>query len=574
MSVELIITLSVVVLILLIYTLTYFIRKKHYERIDGLDKVKKELHTKIPVEKVSTLDKMMITGQSKEVATSVMADIDTIEDENLPLVESYLFEAEQATDRYRFGQSTKIESQAEQLLQKIEENIIIASEKIEELLQREQANLRKIDSIKKRYHKVRKELLAKSFTFGDSINSLEDKLGIMEGLFMSFSDLTASGDHEEAKKIVNQLDAKLNEMESMMASIPEINNKIENDYKKQLQEIKQGYNKLIEKDYKFPESIDIEKKSEQLTEGINHLKELLAQLELKKIESEQIEVEKRIDELYDAMEKEISAKRELAKLSRKMPKILYYLTTENKELGLELDRIGQSYQLDQGEHKKYLVMKSILEEQETLIAKVSDKIEKNEISYSVALETLEESFEKLETLSHSYEEFRLRLYAYREKEKEIKEDVEEMEYALREMKKYIEAQHLPGLPDDYLDLFFYTTDQLEKLSTELAKHKLDLTKVLELHSMCDEDVEQLADKTEEIVDNALLTELTSQRLYRYKEEHPEVIETIKYSESLFLDDYDYETALKMVREKLESIEPGAFDSVKDLYKKEMQKQNE
>lgn len=571
MSVELIIILSIIVLAILIYTFTYFTRKKHYERIDELDQSKKEKYTKIPSEKLLSLDKMMITGQSKEVADNVITDINVIEVEKLPIVESHLFDAEQATDRYRFNQSSQSELKAEQLLKEIEQSIVKATQKMDELLQREQANLRNIDSIKKRYHKVRKELLAKSFTFGESINRLEDELGTMEKLFTSFSDLTASGDHEEARKIVNQLENQLNQMADLMVSIPEINNKIENDYEEQLKEIEHAYESLIEKKYKFPENIDIKQKIANLTNEIKHLKDLLAELELEKIETEQLEVENNIDELYEAMEKEINAKKALEKLSRKIPKVIYYLLNESKELGLELDRIGQSYQLNQQENEKYLEMKSKVEEQEALVASLSEKIENNMIAYSVALETLQETFDNLEELSHSFTSLRETLYAYRDKEKEIKNDLEDMELSLREMKRYIQAKNLPGLPDDYLDLFFYTTDQLENLSTELARHKLDLEKVIKLYAICDEDVEHLADKTEEIVDNALLTELTSQRLYRYKEDYPEVIETIKYSESLFLDDYDYETSLKMVREKLEFIEPGAFESVRTLYKKETSK---
>lgn len=569
MTVELIITLSIVILAILIYTVTYFIRKKHYERIDELDRIKKELYSKMPSDKIRTLDKMMITGQSKEVADSVIADVNIIEGKNLPAVESHLFDAEQATDRYRFNQSTKSEQKAEELLKETEENILLTSEKMDELLQREQANLRKIDSIKKRYHKVRKELLAKSFTFGESINSLEDRLGVMENLFTSFSDLTASGDHEEAKKVVNQLESRLTEMEAMIVSIPELNSKIENDYEKQLEEIKEGYEKLIEQDYIFPESFDIEEHISQLSTKIVQLKGLLAQLELEEIESEQANVEQIIDELYDAMEKEINAKYSLEKLLRKLPKIIYYVTNQSKELSLEIDRIGQSYQLYQGEQETYGEMNNAMQEQKNVVASLTEQIEKNSIAYSDAEELLLQAFSQLENLSHSYDTLSESLYAYRDKEKEIKKDLEEMEHALREMKRYIQGKHLPGLPDDYLDLFFYTTDHLEQLSVELARPRLDLEEVTRLHALSDEDIEHLADKTEETVDNALLTELTSQRLYRYKEDYPGVMETIKYSEALFLDDYDYETSLKMVREKLESIEPGAFEEVKSRYKKEM-----
>ena len=94
MSVELIIILSIIVLAILIYTFTYFTRKKHYERIDELDQSKKEKYTKIPSEKLLSLDKMMITGQSKEVADNVITDINVIEVEKLPIVESHLFDAE------------------------------------------------------------------------------------------------------------------------------------------------------------------------------------------------------------------------------------------------------------------------------------------------------------------------------------------------------------------------------------------------------------------------------------------------------------------------------------------------
>ena len=568
MTVELFITLSLVLLAVLIYTGTYFIRKKHYERIDMLDSQKKDLYAELPVDKLQTLNKMMITGQSKEVAESVIDTLDEIEGKKLPAVESHLFDAEQSTDRYRFSKSTKSENQAEALIREIEESLGHTSKKLDELLQREQANLRKIDSIKKRYHKVRKELLAKSFSFGASINSLEDRLGTMENHFTSFSDLTASGDHEEAKKIVSQLESQLTEMESMMVSIPSINDKIENDYEKQLEEIREGHEKLIGQDYQFPNSAEIDEMTRQLSEQIAHLRDLLAQLELKDIDSEQNTVEESIEEIYSVMEKEIDAKYSTEKLLRKMPKIMYYVTNQSKELGLEIDRISQSYRLYQGEHESYLEMNDVMKEQKRLVAEVTEQLEKTNIAYSDAEKLLMQAFDRFELLSKSYGSLSENLYAYRDKEKEIKNDLEEMEHALREMRRYVQSKHLPGLPKDYMDLFFYTTDHLEKLSVELARPKLDLEEVIRLHALCDEDIEHLADETELTVDNALLTELTSQRLYRYKEEYPGVMETIKYSEALFLDEYDYETSLKMVREKLESIESGAFEEVKSIYSKE------
>ena len=74
--------------------------------------------------------------------------------------------------------------------------------------------------------------------------------------------------------------------------------------------------------------------------------------------------------------------------------------------------------------------------------------------------------------------------------------------------------------------------------------------------------------TKEIVWQVELLERTSQRLYRYKDSHKGILETIRYSESLFTEDYDYDTALRLVREKLENVDPGAYEEIVENYEKE------
>jgi Negative regulator of septation ring formation len=143
-----------------------------------------------------------------------------------------------------------------------------------------------------------------------------------------------------------------------------------------------------------------------------------------------------------------------------------------------------------------------------------------------------------------------------------------MEQAMYEMKRHLENERLPGLPNDYLELFFSTTDRIENLSAELSHPKIQLIEIRKIHKMCQEDVTQLGDITNELIRQVELIERTSQRLYRYKDSHKGVLETIRYSESLFTEDYDYDTALRLVREKLENVDPGAYDEVVAAYEKE------
>jgi len=323
MPIEVIVALIILLIAITLYILTYYLKKKNYSAIDELDKRKKEAQNNMPIDKAKSLDKMMITGQTKEMADKVLESINQIEEHTLPHIESLLFEAEQATDRYKFNQSKKYQNQANEHLLQMEEETKSYTQTIDELLQREQANLKKIEGIKKKYHEIRKELLAKSFSFGSAINKLEDKLGQMEKLFTSFSDLTASGDHEEAKKVVNQLDNRLNEMEKLMADIPPILKTIQTVYSEELKEIEEGHQQLVKQDYVFPEELSIEKEITFIEEEIQRMNELISDLKVEETRLLQEETETTIDKLYDAMELEIEAKSNAQKILKQLAKVYY-----------------------------------------------------------------------------------------------------------------------------------------------------------------------------------------------------------------------------------------------------------
>lgn len=565
MTIEIVVALSIIILAVMLYMSTYYLKKKHYTAIDQLDLKKKQAQGSLPVGKAGKLKKMALTGQTKASADAAVQKVKGIENSRLPEVEALLFEAEQATDRFRFKQASEHQERSGAALEEIQTEVDHLSSLIDELLQREEANLKKVESIKKRYHKIRKELLASSFTFGDSINSLEEKLGEVEAEFTLFSDLTASGDHEEAKKIVSRLDSKITEMEKLMKRIPELIRTIESEFLKQKEEIMQGYSSLQEQGYLFPESAAVDENLSHLDREIKELKYSVNELQMSDVDQQVEAIESRIDQIYDFMEEEIEAKPEVAKLIKQLKKIVLYVQDQKREISFEVDRINQSYTLYKNEQATLDKLKAEFAVQTEQIGRVESRLADEALPYSAARHTLEVCFDQLEQLSSGLNELSSELYGYRQTEMEIRKDIDEMELALREMKRYIEHKNLPGLPKDYLDLFFYTTDHLEDLSRELARPRLDLESAVRLHRLCEDDIESLAIQTDTLVDEALLTELVSQRLYRYREEHPEVIETIKYSESLFLNEFDYHTALKMVREKLESIEPGAYDEVSKTY---------
>jgi len=556
-----------IVLVVVTAIITYFVRNNYYSQINELDEEKNEVLKRAPYKELEEMAELNITGQSYELRKDIEKKWHDIESVKYPKLENHLFDAEQATDRYRLPESKKSQDAAKEAIQEINADIEDLKEALIGLIEREQANLEKIDQIKKRYHEVRKSLLAYSFSFGPASESFEQKLRKMEADFTNFSEFTVSGDHEEANKIVESLHESIQETEEQMDTIPPLLEKVDNVYGQQLLDLRNGYEQMTENGYLFPE--------DTIIEDINTLKEdqqaiydFIRDLKLEKASEAMDVLADDIDRLYEKMEKEVETKPLVHDLAEDTKRGIYYLQDENRRLNHVVNRLSQSYVLIHNEPSILARLESQVKECRTDFDKLNERLTEHSIPYSLVYDALESTFNQLENLNDEYHKVSEYLESYRQEELELKEDMLDMEQSMYEMKRYLENERLPGLPKDYLELFFSTSDRIENLSAELSRSKIQLIEIRKIHKMCQEDVAQLEKMTKEIVWQVELLERTSQRLYRYKDSHKGILETIRYSESLFTEDYDYDTALRLVREKLENVDPGAYEEIVENYEKE------
>src|SRR5699024_3002324 len=269
------------------------------------------------------------------------------------------------------------------------------------------------------------------------------------------------------------------------------------------------------------------------------------------------------------MEKEVEAKPLVADLVEDTKRGIYYLQEENRRLNHAVNRLSQSYILIHNEPSIISRLEGQVKECKEDFDKLNERLKEQAIPYSIVYDVLDAMFNQLDHLNNEYRKVSEYLESYRKEEVELKNDMLAMEQAMYEMKRYLENERLPGLPKDYLELFFSTSNRIENLSVELSRSKIQLIEIRKIHKMCQEDVTQLGEMTNELVRQVELLERTSQRLYRYKDSHKGILETIRYSESLFTEDYDYDTALRLVREKLENVDPGAYDEVVANYETEI-----
>lgn len=555
---------GIFIIVLIGYGVVYYLNRKEANRIKELDEKKYKMMA-IPVaDNLYTLKHLNLTGQTKRTYENWQATWQTVTRFQFPEIEATLLSAEQSIQQMNFVKAKKAIDGAEKLLDETNSSVEKINKALEELLESAQKNRKELEDVQERYNVIRKQLLAHSFTFGPSLETLEKNVNYMELDFTKFNSLTNEGDHMEAKEILDRISQDLTLMEGLIETIPELNKTISEEYEEQIKDLQEGYQRLINDNYVF-DKVDIPEKIKDIEAVIKEVKESIKLADVDEAQKKMDKVERQVDDTYAIMEKEMEAKefidRHQANLSRKMDHVIQ----SNRYVLLEIDRVSQNFFLNQNELARSQDFETQLLKENEALRHYEKVLAEHEIAYSSVKSYFEKLNQKLNEIDKEQSDLVAKLSNLRNREKEAKDAIDLFEMDMRNMKRTLEKQHLPGLPKVYLDLFFAVSDRIEDVSAKLNRVKIDVDEIESLVKMCEEDIEMLENRTQDILDNANLTEYAIQYANRYRHSNPEVEHAISEALGLFQEDYEFEKSLAVMTDILNRVEPGSAKRVENNY---------
>ena len=559
--------LVIVVLGAIGYGVAHYLSQKQSKVIEELGVKKQKLMTVPIADILFTLKNLNLTGQTKRTYETWQATWQTITRFRFPEIEAALVSAEQYTQRLNFVKGSQISNQASQLIEETKAEVDKIYTALQKLLDSEKKNREELEVLQERYASMRKDLLAHSFSFGEALESLEKRLSYLELDFTKFNTLTNEGDHLEAKEVLGRIETEMQDFEQIVEEVPKYLKEIEEEYEDQVADLKEGYQKMVEEHYQFPK-ISIPAEIQKIEEIIAVAREHIRATELEEARQKLDKVAREIDQLYAVMENEIEAKafvqRNRAQVERKLNQVLQ----SNRYVNIEVDRVAQNFVLANNEFNRVQEFAKQLEKEQEAVAYYSKALQNQQVPYSIVKEHYEIVLNTLKEIDENQLALVNTLNDLSQQEKSIRDGLDVFELDLRNMKRTIEKYHLPGLPKEYLELFFATSSRIEQLSQLMNRVKLDMTEITGLNQTIEDDVEKLDIMTEEIVDNAQLTEYMIQQANRYRLEHPEIDTAIQQSLEQFNHFYRYEESLAIIEKALNQVDPGSAQRVRDSYQSE------
>ncbi|MBT2153722.1 septation ring formation regulator EzrA [Enterococcus faecalis] len=567
-----ILVLVIVIIAAVLYLIGYFMRKKNQEQLDELE-VRKEVLFDLPVfEEIDDIKKMHLVGQSQNSFREWNQRWVELSTRSFAELESQIYEVENQNEIFRFMKAKKAVVEANETMTEMEAEVEVIRNGLKELRESEERNSLEVQKALDVYEELSKSLKDDKASFGPAYSEIQKQLRNVEIEFTQFVTLNTSGDPIEAREVLEDAERHTYELEDLMKRIPPMYEELNETFPDQLKEIEEGYNQLLADDYVFPE--------QNFAEEIQHAKKRVenSMADLEKTEIAAVEVANRdtataIDALYEVMEREIEAKKYVVTNQKIIDDYISHSLKNNRQLMIELDHVSQSYTLNNNELGRSRGFQTEIEEIIRRQKDLEPRMKEHTVPYSEIQAFYKECYKILDDIENQQLEIDASLKELRKGEKVAQEKVDEYEFRLRSIKRYVEKQRLPGLSADYLEFFYVATDRIEDLSRALNKMRINMDEINRLCDLCEDDLELLDKKTKDLVNAAALTEQMMQYANRYRHTHENIRAALDKSMYLFSTEFRYQDALDEIGTALEAVEPGAFKRIEDFYFKNINNPN-
>lgn len=558
--------IAILVVLLMIYIAGLIVRKHNDNYLKALEERKDELFN-LPVSKeVEDVKNLHLIGQSQvnfrewnqkwvDLSLNSFADI-----------ENHIFEAEGFNNSFRFVSTKNMIASIESQLDLVEEDLAYIRKGLQELKEKEEKNAGRVKHALDLFENLQNAVRENMGMYGETLPELEKQLKNIQVEFSEFVMLNSSGDPIEASETIDRTENHMIALKQIMDRIPDMILKVDSSFPEQLEDLETGYHKLLEENYLFTET-DIEEKFRDIRVAIRENTALIVSFDLDAAEVENQMIQERINHLYQLFEKEIDSRRTTSKLTKRLPKFVEHIAQNTQTLTAEAERLNKIYLLSESKLTRIKQLAKRITNIEQIVAKSVEEVDAPHVAFSI----LEERLEHANVILTEMEEEQMVLAEYLQLQKtsdtNARNKVVTYINQLHTLKRYMEKRNLPGIPEEFLSLFFRTSDQVETLLAELDYKRINIESVNRLLEGVTFGIQSLEESAYLIVQNATLTEQLLQYSNRYRSSNPSIQKAFNRSLTIFEKDCDFQTSFEEISFALETVEPGVTERFVNSYEK-------
>ena len=558
--------IAVAILLLISYVVAIYVKKRNESKLAILEEKKEELYN-LPVnDEVEAVKNMHLIGQSQVAFREWNQKWVDLSLNSFADIENNLFEAEGYNNSFRFFKASHQIDQIESQITLIEEDIASIRNALADLEKQEAKNSGRVLHTLDLFEELQHRVADHSEEYGQGLSEIEKQLENIQSEFSQFVTLNSSGDPVEAAVILDNVENHILALTHIVDRMPAIVTTLSKELPDQLEDLEDGYRKLLDANYHFVET-DIEARFQLLYEALKKNNENIAQLELDNADYENTQVQEEINSLYDIFTREIAAQKVVEGLVATLPTYFKHMKENNALLIEDIERLNKNYLLSESDESHVSRLQRELESFELAIEEATSNQDEPTQAYSIIEENLESLQEKLKEIEDEQISISERLARIEKDDYNARQKATIYANRLHTIKRYMEKRNLPGIPQSFLKLFFTASNNTEDLMAELDHKLVNIEAVTRILEIVTNNMETLETETYNIVQYATLTEQLLQYSNRYRSFDERIQEAFNEALAIFETDFDYRASFDKISEALEVAEPGVSKRFVSSYEK-------
>ncbi|MCI1922707.1 MAG: septation ring formation regulator EzrA [Lentilactobacillus buchneri] len=541
-----------------------FYQRRTIKMATSVYESKKDLN-KIPLDDEFALAKKMnLTGESKKKYGQLHNKYQHYRNQILPSIDELIKTVKEDGKGINFIKTRNDWRTANQTIQDADATLKEIQAGLAQLYDLNKQHQLAVSELEKKYKQLREDILNQNASFGPSIDGLEKMLANIEGTFDEFTKLTKSGDPSSADEVLTDLNTATGKLEDYMKRIPKLFLSLDKEFNEQLDEIQTGYTELRSKGYNFPND-NFETSVNNIRDQIRHNLDSLAKLKVEDVSAVNAKIEDAIDQLYSAIDKELKARPSVEKNTSIIGEYVDHVRRQNEDLTKRLQVLNESYVLNHQEIEDNHQFDRQITGLEREFDRETKSIDEGKAVYSEINHTQQKMLSSLKELENSQKELFDSIIDLPEKERDAQNALSKFDLEMRNKKRRIDNQNLPGLSDSYQNNFAAVIREINHLDEDLGKAHVNIDDVSKQVIIIQSDMDTLEDQTTKMLDDANLAEQTIQYANRYISSNPEIASASVKAQNYFEKQYDYSKSLSTISEALENQSSGIFSKIKNDY---------
>ncbi len=556
---------AIVVIILLIITINVLaisFRRKYAHKIKTLEHEKLQIQNKPIFEEMTKIKQLNMTGETEEKFEAWRAEWTEVVDIHMPAIDTLFFEAEEQINHFKFKKIKETISEIENRVQFCEKKMKEILSGLDLLIGSEEKNRVEMEALQEKYRGARKKILAHQPAFGSTVNPLEKELEKFNPQFAEYERLTESGNYLQAREIVIALTEKGDDLFQLIEDLPSLLKELQNTIPSLIRELRNGTREMEGQAY-YLRHLELGEKLDYLEVELEEMLVKISQLEMDGVSERTEEIHQELDAMYDALEEEVIARHfvenEYDQELNELKKLLAFI----QDMLAEVVFVQQSYRIPEQEAK---IPQDALEKIERLNRKVeliTMQVEEKSSAYSSLQEEIEEVREVRNQIKEEINEFANRMKNLRNDEHKVRKEVKGLTKELQEIDRALHRGNIPGIPSDIDARLEEADEQLYIVRQSLQEVPLSMALVYSYLDNANQSVQEVKEKSKELLENVMLIEHIIQYGNRYRASNEQIHKQLQEAEESFRQ-FRYTKALEEAATAVEEVEPGAMKQIEEL----------